>query len=91
MSWRFIRLSLAVVAGLMVASCSSSTNFIADNLPPWAGGLPPGTPPRQGAPGYDAYMKSIGLEAPANAVQPPAQPEAQPPRKSRETVDEPIH
>jgi hypothetical protein len=28
-----------------------------DYIPQWAGGLPPGVPPRRGTPEYDEYMK----------------------------------
>jgi hypothetical protein len=91
---RLVRLSLAAVAALLVASCSSMSAFVADTLPAWAGGLPPGTPPRPGSPGYDAYLKSIGdsdgmttNSAPAT----PPSPASQPSRKPQEPVDEPIH
>lgn len=98
MSWRLVRLSVVLSAGLLTGSCASTgNNFIADNLPAWAGGLPPGTPPREGAPGYNEYLKSVGVAAPATASTPPVQAEQTPPspppppRKPREAVDEPIH
>ena len=99
MSWRLVRLGVVLSAGLLTGSCASTgNNFIADNLPAWAGGLPPGTPPRQGAPGYNEYLKAVGVEAPATASTPPVQTEqtpspspAPPPRKPTEAVDEPIH
>ena len=82
-----------VVAGLLVASCSSLSSFVADTLPPWAGGLPEGTPPRPGAPGYDAYLKSISGNEPPRAT-PSATPPATsdtPARKGNEPIDAPIH
>lgn len=98
MSLRFLGVGVALLAGLLVASCSSMGAMIGDNLPTWAGGLPPGTPPRQGEPGYDAYLKSIGNEQPtpnaaaktADTSPPPASPPA-PPRKAPAPIDEPIH
>ena len=70
MAPRIIGLILAVSAGLSVAACTSSSNFIADSLPDWAGGLPRGTPPRAGEPGYDAYQRSIRGDAPATSSSP---------------------
>ena len=53
----------------MLASCASTGgNFIGDNLPEWAGGLPRDAPPRQGAPGYRAYLRSIGGEEGASTA-----------------------
>jgi hypothetical protein len=50
----------AATSALMLSSCASTSGFIADNLPEWAGGEPRDVPPRQGAPGYRAYLRSIG-------------------------------
>lgn len=99
MSLRILGVGVALVAGLLVASCSSMGGLIGDNLPTWAGGLPPGTPPRQGEPGYDAYLKSIRNEQPTSAAaakaadtsQPPAASPSTPPRKAPAPIDEPIH
>ncbi len=91
MSARFLRLGVALSAGLLVAACSSLSGFVADNLPEWAGGLPPGTPPRPGAPGYNAYLKSIGDDQSANASAHPAAAPAPPPRKPTEPISQPIH
>jgi hypothetical protein len=62
-------------AGLAVAGCASVNErmgaFVGDNLPQWAGGLPPDVPPRRGTPAYDAYVKERERQrlepAPANA------------------------
>jgi len=92
------------LAGLLLSACASSNgNFIGDNLPEWAGGLPPDTPPRPGTPGYQAYLQQINGDAAAAA--PPvataasanpqpvatAAPASPPPRKSQDSVDQPIH
>jgi len=80
-----------VVTGFLVASCSSVSSFVADTLPPWAGGLPEGTPPRPGTPGYDAYLKSVSGNGSPRA-DPAAKPADNPPAaKGNEPVDEPIH
>jgi hypothetical protein len=71
-----MRLALMIgvaVSALMLSSCASrSGNFIGDNLPVWAGGLPPDAPPRQGAPGYRAYLRSISGEEAASTTAAPA-------------------
>jgi hypothetical protein len=79
-----------VLGSALLASCSSTGAYIGDNLPLWAGGLPKGTPPRPGSPGYDAYLREISGDHTATAAQPTAQPNP-PPRESKEPVDEPIH
>jgi hypothetical protein len=49
------------LAGLALCGCASInekvTNGVVDNIPRWAGGLPPDVPPRRGTPEYDAYMQ----------------------------------
>jgi hypothetical protein len=90
-----------VLGGVLLASCGSTGAYIGDNLPEWAGGLPKGTPPRPGAPGYDDYVRALhGGDRPTTAPpteaqsyappQPPVQP-SPPPRETRPPVDEPIH
>ena len=79
-----------VVGGLVLGACSSTSAFVADNLPEWAGGLPQGTPPRRGAPGYEAYLRSLSGDQPANVTQPAAAPSPSR-REPKESVDEPIH
>jgi hypothetical protein len=78
-----------ILSGGLLASCSSTGAYIGDNLPEWAGGLPKGTPPRPGSPGYDAYLRELSGDHAPTAVQ-PAQPNP-PPRDPKEPVDEPIH
>jgi hypothetical protein len=71
-----MRLALLIgvgVSGLMLSSCAStSSNFIADTLPEWAGGLPPDAPPRQGAPGYRAYVRKLSGEEETSTAAAPA-------------------
>jgi hypothetical protein len=94
-----IVLSIGVVlGGLLLASCSSTSAFVADTLPEWAGGLPQGTPPRPGTPGYPAYVKALSGDQPASATEPAAAPQPPPPpppppapRNRRDPIDEPIH
>jgi hypothetical protein len=53
------RLSVALMGlglGLLLGSCGPVAGFTSDHWPHWAGGLPEGTPPRPGAPGYDDYV-----------------------------------
>jgi hypothetical protein len=53
------RLSVALMGlglGLLLGSCGPVAGFTADHWPHWAGGLPEGTPPRPGTPGYDDYV-----------------------------------
>jgi hypothetical protein len=88
-----MRLALMIgvaVSALMLSSCAStSSNFIADNLPEWAGGLPPDAPPRQGAPGYRAYVRSISGEEGATTTAAPAGPAATPPATTASAVAAP--
>ena len=65
--------------GLLLGSCGPVAGFTADHWPHWAGGLPAGTPPRPGTPGYADYVAHRQAETeppkPAAAVaNPPAAP-----------------
>jgi hypothetical protein len=71
------RLSVALMGlglGLLLGSCGPVAGFTADHWPHWAGGLPAGTPPRPGTPGYADYVAHRQAEteppqpAAANAV-----------------------
>jgi hypothetical protein len=58
---------LLIVGCLALASCASSSqqslyNAI-DMIPHWAGGEPPGIPPRPGTPEYEAYQARRAQEA----------------------------
>jgi hypothetical protein len=48
----FVGLSL----GLALGACSSTSSYVSDHWPHWAGGMPEGVPPRPGAPGYDEFI-----------------------------------
>ena len=91
-----------VLGGVLLASCSSTGAYIGDNLPEWAGGLPKGTPPRPGTPGYEAYLREIhggdrSTTAPPSEAQsyaspqPPEPASPSPRREPRQPVDDPIH
>jgi hypothetical protein len=64
-----------VTGGALLASCSTGA-LVADNLPEWAGGLPKGTPPRAGSPGYEAYLREIRGQQPGSAAPAAAAPSA---------------
>jgi hypothetical protein len=61
------RLSAALLMlglGLLLGSCGPVAGFTADHWPHWAGGLPEGTPPRPGTPGYADYVAHRQAEEP---------------------------
>jgi hypothetical protein len=85
------RLSVALMGlglGLSLGSCGPVAGFTADHWPHWAGGLPAGTPPRPGTPGYADYVahrqadteppKPAAANAVANAPAAPAPAAAEP-------------
>ena len=84
---RLVLVIAAMMAGLLVGSCSSVGHFVADNLPTWAAGLPEGTPPRPGEPGYEAYQKAVRGETPRQ----PAAAAPAPSPKPNEAADNPVH
>ncbi len=88
---RIVSVIGVMMSGLVVASCSSVSSFVADTLPPWAGGLPVGTPPRSGTPEYEAYWKSISGNEPLRGNPAPAKPENPPAQETKEPIDDPIH
>ena len=49
------------LAGFALGGCASINEKLSagmgDYIPQWAGGLPPGVPPRRGTPEFDEYMK----------------------------------
>jgi hypothetical protein len=68
------RLSVALMGlglGLLLGSCGPVAGFTADLWPHWAGGLPAGTPPRPGTPGYADYVAHRQAE-----TEPPKPPAA---------------
>ncbi len=53
------RLTVAAIGlglGLALGSCGSTSGYMSDHWPHWAGGLPEGVPPRPGAPGYQEFI-----------------------------------
>ncbi|HLX17864.1 MAG TPA: hypothetical protein VKS24_21955 [Bradyrhizobium sp.] len=79
-----------MLAGLALGGCSSINEKLSvgmsDYLPQWAGGLPPGVPPRRGTPEYDAYMK----EQERKRLEPAANANAAAPAPSPQSLD-PVH
>jgi hypothetical protein len=62
MTPRHLAILLAVVPlACGLSACGTINEKLAtglsDYVPRWAGGLPPGVPPRRGTPQYDEYMK----------------------------------
>ncbi len=53
---RLVALTFAAGVTLLVGSCSSFSDFVADSWPHFAGGEPKGLPPRPGDPGYDKFI-----------------------------------
>jgi hypothetical protein len=76
------RIFIIVAMAFATGGCSSINTSLAsamgDYVPEWAGGLPPGAPPRPGTPGYDEYLKKLeGTSGkPAPQLAQPAQPSA---------------
>ena len=82
------------LGALLLSSCGSTSNFIGDTLPEWAGGLPADAPPRRGTPGYQTYIQQVDGDRvpPANAPPPQAStPPNPPPPPAHGQVDQPIH
>jgi hypothetical protein len=55
----------------MLGSCGSSSGFVADHWPHWAGGEPDGLPPRPGKAGYDDFIAHGQPRSPAATDAPP--------------------
>ncbi|HEX4407639.1 MAG TPA: hypothetical protein VH206_02590 [Xanthobacteraceae bacterium] len=71
--------AIAIIASLApaLAACGGGTEsgfsaYVADNWPHWAGGMPEGVPPRQGAPGYNEFISHGGANDPARTANAPA-------------------
>ena len=67
---------LACGLGLALNACASTSDFVADHWPHFAGGEPDDVPPRPGDPGYRKFIShgqsTQGAEAPAAGGPPPA-------------------
>jgi len=53
---RCIAVLFACAVGLTLSACGSSSNFVADSWPHFAGGEPNDVPPRPGSPGYRTFI-----------------------------------
>lgn len=47
---------MTLCLGFVLGSCSTSTVFVSDHWPHWAGGEPNDVPPRPGTPGYQEFI-----------------------------------
>jgi hypothetical protein len=74
-----MKLASALLASIPLAGCASSSDRaanvsagIADMIPYWMGGLPPGVPPRRGTSEYEAWQAERAREAarPKETTQP---------------------
>jgi hypothetical protein len=85
--------TIAALALLGAAACGCSSinerlaNGVGDNLPHWAGGLPPDVPPRRGTPEYDAYLQ----EKERKRLEPAANANASAPASSSAQSLDPVH
>lgn len=65
---------LACSFGLTLGACASTSDFVSDHWPHFAGGEPNDVPPRPGSPGYRTYTEhgqpAEGGAAPAASAQP---------------------
>jgi hypothetical protein len=56
-------ISMIIAAALLLSGCgainSSLSATMADNIPHWAGGLPPDAPPRPSDPKYADYLAKL--------------------------------
>ncbi len=55
---RSIALATFCLAGLLLSGCASTSNFVADTMPTWMGGLPADAPPRPSDPRYAEYERA---------------------------------
>lgn len=54
--------------GIALCSCGQFAGYVADQWPHWAGGEPPGMPPRPGTPGYEEFISHGGANKDAGAT-----------------------
>jgi hypothetical protein len=91
------------LAGFALGGCSTINEKLSagmgDYIPQWAGGLPPGVPPRRGTPEYDEYMKERERKrlepavAADGATKPGSSPSSASPSASNASAQalEPVH
>jgi len=72
-----LRFFILFAVALPLAGCGSfieaiegPAHAIVDRLPPWAGGPPPGLPPKPTDPGYAAYVAQVDGKATPVAAAP---------------------
>ena len=65
---RLLAVAFACGVGLMLGSCSSFSDVVADSWPHFAGGEPKGLPPRPGEPGYNKFIAHGQPQAAAGAA-----------------------
>jgi hypothetical protein len=79
---------VAIICGtaFLLSGCGSISSWLAeklaDNVPAWAGGLPPGAPPRPSDPGYAQYENEQRAKAVVDAEKASA---------DAETITNPAH
>jgi hypothetical protein len=66
-----IALAAFCLAAPLLSGCTATSNFVADTMPTWMGGLPADAPPRPSDPRYAEYERAQKAKAitvpPANA------------------------
>jgi hypothetical protein len=62
-----ISVALIIAAATLLSGCgvinSSLSESVTDSIPHWAGGLPPGVPPRPDDPKYAEYLEKLQAKA----------------------------
>jgi hypothetical protein len=101
-SKHIIAIVALALAGFALGGCSAINEKLSagmgDYIPQWAGGLPPGVPPRRGTPEYDEYMKErerkrLEPAVAADGTKPasPSSPSSASPSASNAQALEPVH
>jgi hypothetical protein len=66
-----IALAAFCLAAPLLSGCTATSNFVADTVPTWMGGLPADAPPRPSDPRYAEYERAQKAKevkvSPANA------------------------
>jgi hypothetical protein len=62
-----LSIALIIAAANLLSACgainSSLSETVTDSIPHWAGGLPPGVPPRPDDPKYAEYLEKLQAKA----------------------------
>lgn len=61
---------------LLTTGCSSISEFVADAMPHWAGGLPAEAPPRPSDPRYEEHARALNANAEGPAKSEASKPES---------------